>query len=397
MLSPRSALWRIVSAAVLVGAGVACEQKAIVVLPRTSVNQTLFASYVALGNSITAGFQSGGILDSTQAESYAAILAHQAGTRYAYAGLMPPGCPPPVVNFQTGARLGGGTSTSCNLRDPATITSVLNNVAVPGAAAIDPTAATSADANALTTFILGGKTQVQRALEANPTFVSIWIGNNDVLAAALSGFAFSQPTPVDSFFAQYDRMMSDLTTGAKGLKGMLIGVVDVTVIPSLFPVDSLINDPTFKAEFNFAAGTNVPVNANCNGAHALVSLEIIPAIQAGVVPPGVNCATAAPFTLDTIKQAAVSQTVAAYNAHISGAAATAGFAYLDVNPLLDTLKAHGAIYTLPNFLSATNPFGPFFTLDGVHPSALAHEYLANAMIQTINAKYSVAIDTVAHP
>src|SRR5688572_5055476 len=35
----------------------------------------LFERYVSMGNSITAGFQSGGINDSTQAQSYAVLLA----------------------------------------------------------------------------------------------------------------------------------------------------------------------------------------------------------------------------------------------------------------------------------------------------------------------------------
>ena len=61
----------------------------------------------------------------------------------------------------------------------------LNNVAVPGATSLSPTGAVPGPdtlvENALTTFILGGETQVQRAAEAQPTFVSAWIGNNDVL------------------------------------------------------------------------------------------------------------------------------------------------------------------------------------------------------------------------
>jgi len=35
----------------------------------------LFDRYVSMGNSITAGFQSGGINDSTQLQSYAVLLA----------------------------------------------------------------------------------------------------------------------------------------------------------------------------------------------------------------------------------------------------------------------------------------------------------------------------------
>src|SRR5260370_35757069 len=65
----------------------------------------IFARYVALGNSITAGYQSAGINDSTQQRSYAVLLARQFGTRFTYASLRNPGCPPPLANFATGARV----------------------------------------------------------------------------------------------------------------------------------------------------------------------------------------------------------------------------------------------------------------------------------------------------
>jgi lysophospholipase L1-like esterase len=399
MSSVRIPLQRLATAAVLIGAVAACEQKELVSLPRTSVNQTLFKSYVSLGNSLTAGFQSGGIVDSTQGEAYPVIIAQQAGTRFAIPSLSYPGCPPPVVNFQTQERLGGATSTSttCALRDPTMITSVLNNVAVPGAEVLDPTASSSANSNALTTFILGGKTQVQRALEANPTFVSIWIGNNDVLGPALSGFATGAPTPVATFDADYDKMISELVSATPaGLGGLLIGVVNVNVSPALFPVDSLVNDPVLDAEFNAAAGTAVPIAADCIGAHALVSIEIIGAIRAHVIPAAIGCATTDPFTLDTIKQAIVTASAIAYNAHIKSVATTNGFAYVDVSPILAALKARGLVATVPNFLSATSPFGPIISLDGIHPTALGQQLLANTFILAINKQYAVAIDTVAH-
>ena len=48
--------------------------------PTTPVGGDIFKSYVALGNSITAGYQSGGIVDSTQRQSYAFLLASRMGT-----------------------------------------------------------------------------------------------------------------------------------------------------------------------------------------------------------------------------------------------------------------------------------------------------------------------------
>src|SRR5213595_706804 len=91
----------------------------------------MFQRYVAMGNSITAGYQSGGINDSTQKQSYAALVAAQMGTTFNLPLLNKPGCAPPYTNVFTQARLSGGTSTTCALRETP-LPSYLNDVAVPG-------------------------------------------------------------------------------------------------------------------------------------------------------------------------------------------------------------------------------------------------------------------------
>src|SRR5947208_3504070 len=48
----------------------------------------MFTRYVSMGNSITAGWQSDGINDSTQLQSYAVLLARQAQTPF-FVPLMP--------------------------------------------------------------------------------------------------------------------------------------------------------------------------------------------------------------------------------------------------------------------------------------------------------------------
>src|ERR1041384_1608439 len=64
----------------------------------------MFQRYVAMGNSITAGFQSGGINDSTQQRSYAVLLAAaMGGDPFYYPSLTTPGCPAPYTNIFTQA------------------------------------------------------------------------------------------------------------------------------------------------------------------------------------------------------------------------------------------------------------------------------------------------------
>lgn len=373
----------------------------------------LFASYVALGNSITAGYQSGGIVDSTQRQSYAALLAAAMKTRYAYASLVAPGCPPPIANFQTQVRLGGATSTSttCLLRNPNSVATALNNVAVPGALSMDPTAPTSANSNTLTTFILGGKTQVQKAADANPTFVSAWVGNNDALAAGVQGVidsvaakAYGLPgrlTPDSVFRKNYSAMVTGLKAIPTVRGAVLIGVIQVGAAPVLFPAQALFN-PAFKAGFDQFVGTPTTILPSCTPTTtALISFQIVSAIRAKQHPALIGCAkNSVPgtavgdiFVLDATEQTALAAAVTNYNSYIKSQADANGWAYYDPNTTLIALKnpVGGCINVVPNLASATQPFGSCISLDGIHPAAAAHARIAADLTAVINAKYGTKI------
>ncbi|HEX5438568.1 MAG TPA: SGNH/GDSL hydrolase family protein [Gemmatimonadaceae bacterium] len=407
---PRTRIWiQPVAALLLMGPAAACTTTADLITAAPPRAGALFTTYVALGNSITAGFQSGGINDSTQRESYAALLAGAMGTRFALPLLAMPGCPPPVDNALTQHRVGGGTDASCALREPSSAMAVINDVAVPGATSRDLIAPAAPSANLLTQLILGGETQVQRALEADPTFVSVWIGNNDVLDAATSGVLTATPgispgfTPPDTFAARYETMMAALRRAPHLKGGVLIGVVDVARIPLLFPATALLDNAAFKAAFDQAAGTTVRVLDNCAGSTSRISLAIIAQIHSGAQPATIGCeknsvpgtAVGDVFVLDADEQATIHAIVAAYNAEISRQAADAGFAYLDPNAVLDTLEQSGAIPAIPDPGSATHPFGRYISLDGIHPARPAHALVANLLIDVINAKCGTAIPHVA--
>ena len=387
----------------------ACDTDADVSGVRTPPGGDLFKSYVAIGNSITAGYQSSGINDSTQRQSYARLLAMQMGTTYHYAALAMPGCPPPIANTATGARVGGGSSTTCALRTTSSVTDILNNVAVPGARVLDPTTGSTVASNALTTFILGGMTQVQRALQARPTFATVWIGNNDVLEAGASGILVPVPgispgivSTQEQFEANYDAMIQQLTAGAPGIKGVLIGVVQVAGIP-LLQQGAIVfaNQAAVAQVFLQATGKAVTVSPNCNGSTSLVSLpQLIPVIRAGTHPPTISCAKGSDptnplvgdlFVLDPTEQQTLGAAIAGYNAYIESKADEIGFAYYDPNVLLAAKKASGDIPPFPNFASTNATFGTFISLDGVHPSAAAHKVIADELIDVINAQYGTSL------
>jgi lysophospholipase L1-like esterase len=260
---------------------------------------------------------------------------------------------------------------------------------------------------------------VQRALEASPTFVSVWIGNNDVLQAAGTGLVTATPgisrgiTPVATYNANYDAMLAALTVGAPDAEGILIGTVNTSAAPLVFPVAAFDN-PAYLAGFSTAAGGTVSVHPNCAGSGALVSFAILPQMRAfnpatgAGHPRAIVCQKNTPgfpapvgdiFILDAQDQAALNTAVAAYNAHVQTKATELGWAYADPNPLIAALRASGCISTAPNLAAAatTSPFGACVSFDGIHPSATGQAQIANALIAAINAKYATTLPPVTVP
>src|SRR5438552_11330792 len=256
---------RISLAAGLALAAVGCSNEDLITPPVPLYKGgAMFQRYVSMGNSITAGVQSGGINDSTQQQSYAALVAGKMGSPYYYPSLNVPGCPPPFTNIFTGARVLAGTSTTCPLRNP-NIPPFLTNVAVPGAEVIDgisnfPTPGTNS--NALTLVMLGARTQTQAMMDARPTFVSVWLGNNDLLGAVEAGDTTLATDPA-AFRTEYSEVLDSIeATGAQGALLIAVGFGHLSnnVVPPHFSRGS--------AGFNVAAsGAFAPapftVAANC--------------------------------------------------------------------------------------------------------------------------------------
>ena len=378
-------------------------------LPPKPEGGDLFARYVAIGNSITAGFQSSGINANTQHDAYPVLLAQQmgldVGDTFNIPTLNPPGCQPPLTQlFPVQDTLGGPNAPDCALRSATTPTTI-NNVAVPNAEVIDALSNTDAasNANALTTFILGGRTQIEAAEDVQPTFASVWIGNNDVLDAALSGAVVEGATYTapSTFADRYGQMMDQLdATNVEG--GVLVGVVNATLIPHLTPGVAFFQaeqqgalPPTFDV-----AGTCAPASAGGVGESTLIPFRysfgfLLPLAQSGTSvtldctdnrslaeiygPNNVPAAIESYSILTGQEIGTLSATVQAYNDAIESEANDRGWAYVDPNALFAQPDIAAQIPPFPD-TDPTNdvpPFGPFFSLDGVHPSSAAHRLVTN--------------------
>jgi lysophospholipase L1-like esterase len=369
-----------------------------------------FVRYVAMGNSITAGFESAGINDSTQQRAYPMLLAAAMGTSFTYPSLNMPGCPAPFDNNTLQHRVGGAAATDCAFRGPTPLT--LNNVAVPGNAVgtlLSNFGGLPSAYDPLKTIFLGGYTELQMMQKAEPTFVTMWIGNNDVLGA-LTDLAnagdTNQITPVVQFDAQYDSVADEIA--ATGAKTALISVGNVTNIPfaSAAAIYYCLKNggcpPPLPPQNPVLAGIpTFTVNVNCappGGLQILVQWPIaLGKVQAalGGTPTSIDCSVASEV-ISPEETAAMVTAVAAYNAHIQTVATAHGWAYWDVNPVLAAARANGTIPPLPDFSAALVPppatpgpitFGPLFTQDGVHPSGLANQIVADSLAYTINQFY----------
>ena len=374
----------------------------------------MFQRYVSMGNSITAGFQSAGIDSVTQLQSYAALVASAMGSPYYYPGLNWPGCPPLFTNIFTGARVAGGTSITCAFRSP-NIPPFLTNVAVPGAEVIDgisnfPTPGTNS--NALTLLMLGGRTQTQAMMAAHPTFVSVWLGNNDVLGSVLSAANSGDSTlitPVATFQADYQDVIDSVA--ASGAAAILIGVANVTEIPfvsqgatywaiknGLVPGSAF--PPAFTVSDNCAPiATGIP---GARGDSVLVPFPYGGALLTAASPPNnqprnLDCADTVAAVIVPAELRKIAATVTSYNSFIASAATAKDWAYFDPAPALDSIRLIPAqVAPFPAFGQpcSANPFGAAFSCDGFHPSAATHRLIAKKLVQTINAKYGSAIPAV---
>lgn len=383
--------------------------------PDTS-NDT-FNRYVALGNSITAGFQSNGIVDSTQEESYAVVLAEQMNTRFEIPRLRPPGCPPPVENIVLSSLNESGGTPPCNFRSSPSPT-VINNVAVPSAKVIDALNNLDEDSspNELTTFLLGGRTQVEAATELRPTFASVWLGNNDALVPALqglrSGSDADELTDAGTFETRIARVVDSLTA-AGAERGILISVAKPQFTPNFSTgqayaaAESKINDIGSDVSSNWGG---FAAQSNCTGSGADTRIPFRygfgTLFQRALSGTSVqlNCApsTASDSVLTPSEQGTISSRIDQYNAAISDLASENDWAYLDINPVLQALYVENAmdadpdndlVPKFPNAPDLEDPsngpptFGKYFSEDGIHPSSRTHRGVAFLVIQTLNERY----------
>jgi len=352
--------------------------------------QTNFTTYVSVGDSLAAGFESNALVETHQNRSVPFLIARQAGVQgFQQPLISEPGIPPELtlVSLVPAPLIAPKASTAGAPKNLA-LARPYNNLAVPGATSVDALTRTT-DAGGLHDVILRGMgTQVQQAVALHPTAITLWIGNNDVLGAALRGRAVDGVTltPTDAFRATYAQIVAALkTTGAFIVAANLPNVTAIPFVTTIRPyVVNSAGQPVLIAGSRVPLlGPEGPLPSN-----SLVTLAASTLLAQGIGIPAVVGGTGTPLpdevVLNPSEIAIIQDHVNVNNKSIRDICGAANIPVLDVQAILNELYTTGihvgGITLTSSFLS-----GGAFSYDGVHPNDIGYAVLANELIRVINA------------
>lgn len=351
-----------------------------------------FSRFVSLGNSLTAGYQSSALYESAQKYSFGNLIAQQVGVDYVQPTISDPGIGgrmaaaslSPFATSQAAADAGKPTNLD--------YAGIYNNLGIPGAllpdllqatgtaTALDPT-------NVFFDIILRGQgTALEQAIAAQPTLLTLWIGNNDILGYATSGGVLPH-TPTPTFAFLYDQLCGGLAQA--GIPVVAANIPDVTSIPFITTVGAQL----------LAMGTTHIVGEKSDGSVGLLDLtKVYLTLRASAeLAQGKGTSPENPLPnsviLDEDEIVEVNNTIAAFNATIASVLQKYGFHLVDANSVLKKASTEGL--TVEGIKYTTEyVFGGIFSLDGVHPSSQGYAIVANEFIKVINEKFSAKIPLV---
>ncbi len=217
------------------------------------------------------------------------------------------------------------------------------------------------------------KSALDQALDRDPTFITILIGNNDIIFGTIMGDdAKLLMTPMDMWKEYWDIMVAKIKAKSSVKGVLLITLPDNTDIPFLQTVPNKYCTVTDDA--NIPEGSKAP----------FFSTKV--ACVADVMTP------------DQI--ATVHNRVVAVNEIIRATAASEKWALLDIYTIVKTQLPGGMALRYADGkessikITADYATGGFFSLDGIHPTSTAYAHLANEAGKAINDFYGTSIPMI---
>jgi lysophospholipase L1-like esterase len=374
-----------------------------------AMGQADFTMYVALGDSLTAGFASGSLMDWYQDRSYPAVISNLvAGTTFEQPLVSEPGfgpifelvqlAPDPVI-----APVGDEPGLPVN----ATLPRPYNNLGVPGATLYDMIF-TSGDINNLLQgnfdnvmhdLILrdGTYTALEQSIGLAPTFMTVWIGNDDVLSAVLTATPIDgvTMTPVEFFAGLYNNAIGALITNTAA-DIVLINLPYPTESPFVTTVDPFVDIPGL-GRWYLVADTGVLTDDD------FVPLSAGELIAQGYGLPGgpplpddMNVLTGQPgYVLRADEVETINGRIDALNTVIADVAATFGLPVFDANEFFHEIVSGETVFTYGGAtLSADFLLGGIFSYDGIHPQNIGYALFADELVQFVNDTFGNRVPRV---
>jgi lysophospholipase L1-like esterase len=391
-----------------------------------------FTRFVAIGDSYGAGYVSGGVTAAHQYWSWPAIIARQVGYSMCEPGasatapcfaqplVSAPGIPSLLFLQDLTGSIGKFPGQGQPLM--ATFGRPYNNLAVPGANVTDVLTIKGNEAQAgISALILRGLgTQLEQTIAQNPTFVAIWIGGNDLLAAVGSGTP-NNLTPLAQFKTSYETLLNTLVQQLPNT-GIVVGNLPTASnsLPLLATVPPFLVDPATRTPVLGPNGQPIFFVADLGGGTfgqlpqgSFVLLSAAAKLRTGYglpaalaqLPqfanlPDIGKPLSDSDVLTPTEITAIATRAAEYNTVIQAAAAAHGIPVADIRGLFDRVTVNpltgaGGIQLGP--IRVTNAYisGGFFSLDGVHLTDLGYLLFANEYIRAINNGYGTDIPPVS--
>lgn len=392
-------------------------------------------TYVAIGNSLSAGYQSSSIYKSAQMYSYPMQLSKVLNASDFQAPMMAE----PGFTILGRMTLQGFDATG----NPIIKTGPLsfsgsenhpgrpfNNLGVPMAYSFDLLDETdlASRKNPFFAAILaegwgtGKKSVLQQAASLNPNVVTYWIGNNDVfLYAANGGDIKYGPTPVINFTQAFNGGLQTAIATMSNAKFLVGNIPDVTSMPyfTTIPYNGLVLTDTnqrnalnnaykpFGFKFNLGPNPFVIVDTNANKPYKMrlatskdyILLQALDSLHAG---QGSMRPIQLSFVLDSNEVKVVKSATASFNGIIKSAvdAANTGktipaAVLVDFNSFFNSISQYGYQVTGSTPLNVKFISGGIFSLDGIHPTSKGYGIIANKYIEMMNKTWGSDIPMVA--
>ena len=401
------------SALAILGLAAGCADIDPVQAPAPATGTADFTRLVAIGNSLTAGYQNGGLVETRQAGAFAALIARQVGKEVLTHGVVEPrvgdfvipgyGEPGTAGTVRLVSLVPPDVEEITNPGQPVNLTypAVYNDLGIPAADVSDVLNTVTSPTNPFFDLVLRGKgTMLEQAMSLHPTFVILWVGGNDLLKQVTRGIP---ATEVNDFSRDYRQMVDALLSLDPAPGIVAANIPDVTTIPYVTTVPPfLVNETQQPVLVN---GHLVPLIGSDgplalpgpNGPGDFVTLDALALIKQGIGIPQALGGTGEPLpdrvVVTRAEVALLHQRVRDLNTVIAEEAARHGYPVVDTYGMLmrwrDRGVEVGGLHYDGSFL-----VGGLFSLDGIHPTDMGQALVANEFIRAINAAYGASIQFV---